>query len=110
MPENWIIKTYLAPLHLVITPKEGSFISAPLRTYDSLWFPFHPCVVEPLSLELTKTTSVKRKTLGKQWYISLCCINSVAFLPLGPLQEKTCSSNTFPQAGTNLSFKTQHEK
>lgn len=36
MSENWIIKTHLAPLHLVITPKEGSFISAPLRTYDSL--------------------------------------------------------------------------
>lgn len=76
MPDNWIIEAHLALLHLVITPKEGSFISAPLRTYDSLWLPFHPCVVEPLSLELTEKTPAKRKTLGiKQTMVlsGLCC-------------------------------------
>lgn len=64
MPETWITETHLSLLHLVITPKEGSFISALLRTYDSLWLPFHPCVVEPLSSELTEKTPAKRKTLS----------------------------------------------
>lgn len=42
MPENWVIKTHLALLHLVITSEEGSFISAPLRTCDLFMVIFPP--------------------------------------------------------------------
>lgn len=92
MSENWIIKTHLVPLHLMITPKEGSFISTPLRTpYGNFstrvwWNHCHQKSYQPRGKHLAES---------RQWCIGLCRINSVAFLPLSPLQKKRCAAVTY---------------